>query len=84
MVALLETHLEVVLALGGHLMVHGRLVVDVLGWLGHAALVLAQVVQLVRPEGEIGFGAAIPLKYLVRVLFTLLDGLDVFFLVLAL
>ena len=84
LVALLKAHLEVVLALGGHLMVHGRLVVDVLGRLGHAALVLAQVVQFVRSKGEIGLGASIPLKYLVRVLFALLDRLDVFFPVLAL
>ena len=37
-----------------------------------------------RPEREIGLGAAIPLKYLVSVLFTLLDGLDVLLSALAL
>lgn len=40
LIALLETHLEVVLPLRGDLLVHRALVVDVFFWLGHDALIL--------------------------------------------
>ena len=44
LISLLEAHLEVVLALSGHLQVHLAFVIYVFGWLLHAALVFWHIV----------------------------------------
>ena len=81
MISLLEAHLEVVLPLSGYLVVHSALVIDILGRLGHTALVLRQVVKLVGPESKIGLCPSVAVEYLVRILFSLLYRQHVVFLI---
>ena len=40
LISLLEAHLEIVLPLSGNLLVHRALVINILSWLRHAALIL--------------------------------------------
>ena len=65
------------LPLRGNLLVHRALIVNILSRLRHTALILGHIVQFVRSKREIRFGPAIPIEYLVRILFSLLDRLQV-------
>ena len=77
LVAALEAHFEIVLALGAGLLLQGGLVEGDGCRLLHTALVLAHVVQLVAPEAEVGLNAAYSSKNLVCVTLPLLDRVQV-------
>ena len=76
-VGLIVTHFEVVFPLRGYLGFHGGLVVCHVRGLLEAAPILRLVVELVASEGEVGLGAPVLRKNLVRILLALPDCIDV-------
>lgn len=79
LIALLKAHLEVVLPLRGYLQVHRALIVDILSWLRHTALMLRYVVILVGSQRKIGLCTSVAVEYLICIFFALYDSLHVFF-----